>query len=121
MRLNEPLSGYGAASDQIRRSLIEHPHTLTNMIAENARAVRDADVQKKYAVRMYTELVSLSPEYRERMRESYSQRIGEIQKEIRSFKGPRPEGGKERIVSYDSGGRKTVYNIPLQSKIDVLA
>ncbi|TGK00739.1 hypothetical protein EHO59_12425 [Leptospira semungkisensis] len=121
MRLNEPLSGYGAAGDILRRTMVENPHTLTNVIAQNEKAVREYSIDKKYAVQMYTETFSLSPEYRERLRNSYTQRIGEIEKEIRSFKGPKPEGGKERIISYDKMGRKTEIRTPSRSTVDYIA
>ncbi|EPG68223.1 hypothetical protein ACE5IS_04130 [Leptospira wolffii] len=121
MRLNEPLSGYGAATDILRRTMVENPHTLTNVIAQNEKAVREYSIDKKYAVQMYTETFSLSPEYRERLRNSYTQRIGEIEKEIRSFKGPKPEGSKERMFAYDKAGRKTEYRTPTRATVDYIA
>ncbi|PJZ49994.1 MULTISPECIES: hypothetical protein [Leptospira] len=121
MRLNEPLSGYGAANDLVRRTMVENPHTLSNVIAQNEKSIREYSIDKKYAVQMYTETFSLSPEYRERLRNSYTQRIGEIEKEIRSFKGPKPEGGKERIFSYDKSGRKTEIRTPTRSTVDYIA
>ncbi|PNV75735.1 hypothetical protein [Leptospira inadai] len=121
MRLNEPLLGYGAATDILRRTMVEHPHTLTNVIAQNEKAVREYNIDKKYAVQMYAETFSLSPEYRERLRTAYTQKIGEIEKEIRSFKGPRPEGGKDKIVSYDKSGRKIEYKTASRSSLDMIA
>lgn len=66
MRLSDTFLGYGQAPDMIRRQQVENPFTMPHMISETARMVKEYNDTRKYAVELYTDVFSLSPESREK-------------------------------------------------------
>lgn len=74
MRLSDTFLGYGQAPDMIRRQQVENPFTMPHMISETARMVKEYNDTRKYAVELYTDVFSLSPESRERMTSARNQK-----------------------------------------------
>lgn len=102
MRLSDTFLGYGQAPDMIRRQQVENPFTMPHMISETARMVKEYNDTRKYAVELYTDVFSLSPESRERMSFARSQKIDQIKDQLKTYK---PASG-DRSETYSADGQK---------------
>ncbi|AYV54671.1 hypothetical protein [Leptospira kmetyi] len=105
MRLSDTFLGYGQAPDLIRKQQVENPFTMPHMISETARMVKEYNDTRKYAVELYTDVFSLSPESRERMASARNQKIDQIKDRLKTYK-PAVEGRTES-VTYSALGQKT--------------
>ncbi|WP_036041253.1 hypothetical protein [Leptospira alstonii] len=117
MRLSDTFLGYGQAPDMIRKQQVENPFTMPHMISETARMVKEYNDTRKYAVELYTDVFSLSPESRERMASARNQKIDQIKDRLKTYK-PASDG---RTDTYSADGQK-VSNAPTnRGKIEFFA
>ncbi|EMY75903.1 hypothetical protein LEP1GSC060_0091 [Leptospira weilii serovar Ranarum str. ICFT] len=80
---------------------------MPHMISETARMVKEYNDTRKYAVELYTDVFSLSPESRERMASARNQKIDQIKDRLKTYK-PASDG---RTDTYSADGQK-VSNAP---------
>ncbi|MDI7207863.1 hypothetical protein QMN03_13340 [Leptospira santarosai] len=117
MRLSDTFLGYGQAPDMIRRQQVENPFTMPHMISETARMVKEYNDTRKYAVELYTDVFSLSPESRERMTFARNQKIDQIKDRLKTYK-PALESKND---VYSADGRKTSNAPANRGKIEFFA
>ncbi|MBW0434468.1 hypothetical protein [Leptospira yasudae] len=104
MRLSDTFLGYGQAPDIIRKQQVENPFTMPHMISETARVVKEYNDTRKYAVELYTDVFSLSPESRERLASARNQKIDEIKDRLKTYKPA--SGDRTELVTYSAAGQK---------------
>lgn len=118
--MNETLLGHLQAPDLIRKEQVESPYTLTNQIASQTQVVREY-ADKRYAVQMYSDMLSLSPQYKEKAMEDASNRLVEIKEKLRSSESSkRVISRKSGLEVYSTRGEKQTYSSG-KSSIDLLA
>ncbi|AOP34432.1 hypothetical protein A0128_11580 [Leptospira tipperaryensis] len=119
MRLSDTLLGYGQAPDMIRKQQVENPFTMHHTISETARVVKEYNDTRKYAVELYTDVFSLSPESRERMVSARNQKIDQIRDKLKTYKPASP--GQSELVTYSAGGAKSTNAPSNRGRIEFFA
>ncbi|WP_036092081.1 hypothetical protein [Leptospira weilii] len=119
MRLSDTFLGYGQAPDMIRRQQVENPFTMPHMISETARMVKEYNDTRKYAVELYTDVFSLSPESRERMAFVRNQKIDQIKDRLKTYKPA--SGDRSDSVTYSADGQKESNAPTSRGKIEFFA
>ncbi|EMO24303.1 hypothetical protein LEP1GSC168_3252 [Leptospira santarosai str. HAI134] len=90
---------------------------MPHMISETARMVKEYNDTRKYAVELYTDVFSLSPESRERMTSARNQKIDQIKDRLKTYK-PALESKND---VYSTDGRKTSNAPANRGKIEFFA
>ncbi|TGK37560.1 hypothetical protein EHQ12_08910 [Leptospira gomenensis] len=122
MRLNDTLFGYGQAPDMIRKQQVEHPFTMPHLISETARVVKEYNDTRKYAVELYTDVFSLSPESRERMASARNEKIDRIRDQLKTYKPASGELPREaELVTYSPQGRKSASDLSHRGRFEIFA
>ncbi|EMK25285.1 hypothetical protein [Leptospira kirschneri] len=117
MRLSDTFLGYGQAPDMIRKQQVENPFTMPHVISETSRMVKEYNDTRKYAVELYTDVFSLSPESRERMALARNQKIDQIKDRLKTYKS----ASDDKSYTYSSNGQKA-SNVPSnRGKIEFFA